>query len=316
MHIGIKLPSLGPLASADALGATAVLAEEVGFRSGWVSDHVVMPTEPRSAYPMSDDGRWPFPADQAFQDPMVALTWVAARTTTLQVGTSVLVLPLRDPLLLAKQVASLDALSGGRVVLGIGSGWMAEEFELVGRSFADRGARTDAAVADLRACWGPDPFLLDGDRARHGPVAMAPKPRRGAAVPIVVGGHSPAARRRAVRLGDGWYAAGLSPDAFAEQRDALVAEAERTGRATPPLTGIRMPAVPPEACTDLIDRYEAAGADFAVVDLDYPHLSLTDAQRQVEALGRAVTPADRPGGPLAATSRTPDRRTFGHHQDR
>lgn len=304
MHVGIKLPSLGPLAESDALTATAERAEAGGFRSGWVSDHVVMPTRPRSRYPMSEDGSWPFPATQAFQDPLVALTWVAARTVTMQLGTGVLVLPLRDPLLLAKQVASLDVLSGGRVLLGVGTGWMAEEFALLGRDHASRGRRADAMIGDLRTCWGPDPFTLDGERSAHGALGMAPKPVRGA-VPVIVGGHSAAARRRAVALGDAWYASGLPPDELARLVDALAEESERQGRTAPLPCGIRMPAVPPAEAADLADRYEAAGADFVVADVDYPALGRAGAVAAVDALTAALRPGDRDAQPVVPTLPTP-----------
>jgi probable F420-dependent oxidoreductase len=190
----------------DAAGATrlARLAEAAGFDSVLAVDHVVLPDDYASTYPYSATGRLPGDRASAFPDPLIWMAYVAAATTRLRLMTGVVILPQRNPLVLAKQVATLDTMSGGRIELGIGVGWLREEFAALGVPFERRGRRADEYVAAMRALWREDGASFAGEFVRFERVSCNPKPvARG--VPIIVGGHSEAAARRAGRLGDGFF---------------------------------------------------------------------------------------------------------------
>lgn len=208
--------------------AVAVAAEEAGFDSIWTVEHVLVPENYESAYPYDESGKmaggavsFPIP------DPLIWLAYVAAATTTIELATGILIVPQRNPAVLAKEVASLDVLSGGRVRLGIGVGWLAEEFANLGLPFDDRGPRTDAYVEAMRALWSGGPVTFDNGFVRYDRAISQPTPHGGRMVPIVVGGHTPAAARRAGRLGDGFFPAGGDlPSLLATMRAA----AEAAGR--------------------------------------------------------------------------------------
>jgi probable F420-dependent oxidoreductase len=190
----------------DAAHRVARAAEAAGFESLITVEHVVWPTRYESRYPYSPDGRLPGGPRTLLPDPLIWMAHVAAATTALRLITGVLVLPQRNPLVLAKQAATLDHLSGGRIALGIGVGWLREEFEAIGVPFEHRGSRTDEYVAAMRALWAGDDASYRGAFVRFEGVTVSPKPVRGA-VPILVGGHTEQAARRAGRLGDGFFPA-------------------------------------------------------------------------------------------------------------
>lgn len=229
MHVGVILPSAGPKCSPERLLTAARWAEELGYQSLWVTDHVALPLECASHYPYRSHGRWDYPPETPWLDPLLALGWAGAVAPSLQLGTSVLVAPLRHPVLLAKQVATLDYLSGGRAILGIGAGWMAEEFATMGVSFANRGRRLDEMVALMRACWSGETVDFQGEFYQVAGFKMHPRPARGD-VPIIWGGHSDAALRRVARLGDGWHPTQIPLDALADGVARLRRHAEQAGR--------------------------------------------------------------------------------------
>lgn len=204
MKIGIRIPAAGPGASPESIVQTARWAESLGYSSVWVSDHVVLPEVVASSYPYDAEGRWPYPADTPWLDPLLALSLAASAAPSVQLGTSVLVAPLRHPVHLAKQVASLDYLSGGRVILGLGAGWMKEEMDLLGVPFARRGARAAEMVALMRALWSGDTVDFRGAFYELAGCRMHPRPAQ-ARIPVVWGGHSEHALRRVVGCGDGWH---------------------------------------------------------------------------------------------------------------
>jgi probable F420-dependent oxidoreductase len=217
---------LGPVEDGAFARSFGLLAEEHGFESVWAVDHVVMCPDYESRYPYSADGRSPFHADVIQPDPLIWLSWVASATTRLKVGTGILILPLRNPLVLAKEVASLDRLSGGRVLLGVGVGWVREEAEAVGADFDSRGKRCDESIEAMRALWRDPVSSFDGAHTRFENVVSRPKPAREAGVPIHIGGHSKAAARRAGRLGAGFYPLGV----MGKELDALLALMRETAR--------------------------------------------------------------------------------------
>ncbi|MEY2438571.1 MAG: hypothetical protein QOF97_3407 [Acidimicrobiaceae bacterium] len=200
MRFGIHLPQYGRAAGPEAITRAARQAEELGFTDVWVSDHLAVPTG--APYPP------PF-----LYEPVIALTWAAAATSSVGLGTSVLVLPYRHPLHLAKELATLDRLSGGRLILGAAAGWLEAEFVALGVPFNERGARTDEAIDAIRACWEQRPVEFAGPNVTLHDLQVLPQPDR--RVPIWIGGASRPALRRAVEKGDGWHGTFQSPDELA-----------------------------------------------------------------------------------------------------
>lgn len=204
MKFGIGFANILQFTGREGLVELAQGAEAAGFESLWTVEHVVYPDGYESEYPYDRSGKMVMAADTPLPDPLVWLTWVAAVTERIHLATGILILPQRNPVILAKELATLDALAGGRVELGIGVGWLREEFDALGIPFERRGARTDEYVAAMRALWDADHAEHDGEMVRFAGVSVNPKPPRGR-VPIHVGGHSRAAAERAGRLGDGFF---------------------------------------------------------------------------------------------------------------
>jgi probable F420-dependent oxidoreductase len=207
MKIGLYGINLGPCADPQAAASVAKAAEEAGFESVWTAEHVVLP-DPQ--VPPS-----PVPADTRFLDPAVSLAHLAAHTGTIRLATGIIILPQRNPLVLAKEMASVDVLSGGRLVFGIGAGYLQPEFEALGIPFEDRGERTDEYIEAIRALWTQESPRFDGRFVSFGGIDAQPRPVQEPHPPIVVGGMSPPALRRAVRQGNGWYGFALDVDATA-----------------------------------------------------------------------------------------------------
>jgi probable F420-dependent oxidoreductase len=206
MQIGAHLPVFGPAATREGLLLAARRLESLGYDSLWVSDHVVVPGQIRSRYPYNATGDFPLSPDTDFLEPLTALTLVAGVTSRARLGTSVLVLPHRHPVLTAKMLATLDHLAPGRVILGAGVGWMREEIELFGVPYARRGAWTDEAIRVMRTCWRDDRASFQGEFFRFADLGCRPRPAAGT-IPIWIGGHTDRALARVVALGDGWHAA-------------------------------------------------------------------------------------------------------------
>ncbi len=229
MKFGVAFANVGPMAYAEGAVALAQAAEAGGFESLWTVEHTIVPAGYQSPYPYSPTGKMPGPEDSDIPDPLIWLTYVAASTSTIRLGTGILILPQRNPIVLAKEVATLDRLSGGRVELGVGVGWLEEEFDALGISFADRGARTDDHIAALRALWTQDAASHHGTHSSFDGAISRPRPTQGS-VPIVVGGHSKVAARRAGRLGDGFFPGRGSHEALAELIAVMKATAVEHGR--------------------------------------------------------------------------------------
>lgn len=233
----------------------AAAAEEAGFDSVAVSDHVVYPARLESRYPYTPDGVPLFSPDEDWPDPWVAVGAMSAVTTRLRFLTNVYVLPLRNPFVVAKAVGTAAYLSRGRVGLGIGAGWMAEEFELMGQPFARRGKRMDEMVEVVRTLWRGGMVEHHGEFYDFDPVEMRPAPP--APVPIYVGGHSEIAMRRAATLGDGWLGMYYSVEKLEQHCRTLERAREDAGTADRPFEIIASPMVTPTA--ENCERLEAAG---------------------------------------------------------
>jgi probable F420-dependent oxidoreductase len=229
MNFGCHLPMFGPVATRQNVLAFARRMEALGYESLWASDHVVIPHTIQSRYPYSDTGKFPLPPDATFLEPLTTLALVAGVTERVKLGTTILVLPHRHPVLAAKSLSTLDHLSGGRVILGAGVGWMREEIELLGVPFDRRGVWSDEAIRVMRACWRDERTQHRGEFFAFDEVGVFPKPVRGD-IPIWIGGHTPRALKRVVTLADGWHAAFPSADALEHGITLLRQECERQQR--------------------------------------------------------------------------------------
>lgn len=206
MKFGIAFANIGPFTKPENAASFARAAERAGFESLWTVEHVVVPSGYESRYPYDPSGRMPGGETAPIPDPLVWLTWIAAHTTTLRLATGVIILPQRNPLVLAKEAATLDRLSGGRLLLGVGIGWLAEEFRALGVPFERRGARTDDYVAAMRTLWTEERASHRSEFLDFSDCILRPRPSQ-PSIPIHVGGHSDAAARRAGRIGDGFFPA-------------------------------------------------------------------------------------------------------------
>ena len=207
MKIGVHVVNACPWATAESIVSLGTRAEMLGFDSLWVSDQVVIPSELRSSFGYRATGQYDIEANQNFFEALSVLTYLAGRTSRVHLGTSVLVLPYRQPLVVAKQWATLDALSGGRTVLGVGAGFMREQFAVLGMDMYDqRGSATDEAIQLFRTVWAAGAEVsFTGELYRFQPVRFLPKPARPGGPPIWVGGNGRRSIRRAAELGDGWH---------------------------------------------------------------------------------------------------------------
>jgi probable F420-dependent oxidoreductase len=230
MRVGLHALGIGAGARTEVVRAVATAAQAAGFATLWAGEHVVLVDRPGSRYPYSDDGRIAVPAAADWLDPLLGLSFAAAVTTTITLATGVLLLPEHNPVVCAKQAATLDVLSGGRFTLGIGIGWSAEEFDALGVPFAGRGRRTAEYVAAMRRLWADDVASFSGEFTRFESVRVNPKPVRGRRIPVVLGCNSDAALGRVAAFGDGWYGFNVSARSVAERIAALAERCDRRGR--------------------------------------------------------------------------------------
>jgi probable F420-dependent oxidoreductase len=235
MEIGCHLPVYGAAATREGLLLVARRLESLGYDSLWVSDHVVIPYEIRSRYPYNATGEFPLSPDSDFLEPLTALALVAGATSRVRLGTSVLVLPHRHPVLTAKILATLEHLAPGRVILGAGVGWMREEIELFGVDYRRRGAWTDEAIRIMRACWREERVSFKGEFFRFEGLGCRPWPASGT-IPIWIGGHTERALSRVATLGDGWHAAFPASAALGQGIEQLREACRRAGRDPTTLT--------------------------------------------------------------------------------
>jgi probable F420-dependent oxidoreductase len=230
MKFGLMYANAGPFGYPDNLRNLAATAEEVGIESLWVVEHVVIPVGYKSAYPYDPSGKIPGPENMPLPDPLIALTYAAAVTQRIKLATGILILPQRHPIYVAKELATLDVLSNGRVILGIGIGWLREEFDALGIPFEERAARTAESVRAMRSLWKDEPAPFEGKFFRWGPLESNPKPVQPKGVPIVVGGHTESAARRAARYGDGFFPGIADLEKLKTILATLQKECDRLGR--------------------------------------------------------------------------------------
>jgi probable F420-dependent oxidoreductase len=222
MRLGLHALGIGAGARRAVIDAVAGAAEAEGFSTLWSGEHIVMVDRSESRYPYSADGQIAVPAAADWLDPLVGLSFAAAATRGIELATGVLLLPEHNPLLLAKQAASLDSLSGGRLTLGVGVGWSREEFAALGIPFERRGERAAEYAAAMRVLWRDDIASFDGEFVAFDSVRVNPKPIRDRQIPIVIGGNSDAALRRVAAWGEGWYGFNLAGVEAVRERIAML----------------------------------------------------------------------------------------------
>jgi probable F420-dependent oxidoreductase len=316
IQFGVSLQGRGPLADRDALTTLALRAEALGYDSVWVTDRLLIPVESRTGYTGSATRAFPFPPETPWLEALTAVTYLATITERICVGTSVLVIPYRNPVHVAKALATADYLSGGRVILGAGIGWWREEFEALGVPFGDRAARTLEYLRIMKAVWTEPRLAFQG---RFLQVAEAggllPHPVQRPHLPIWIGGHSDGALRRVVAVGDGWHPLGLRPPGSLEPPEMtakvrLLREwAEAAGRDPASITiSLKAPLAfqegpsknrptltgsPAEIVEDL-QAYVAAGAQYFILDFTEP--TLPGMLETLERFAAEVRPAVRASG--------------------
>ena len=289
--VGLHLPHVSRPADADAIFRAACHAEELGYDDVWVSDHVAVPSDPDRR--RSPGGAM---APSYVIDPIVSLTWAGAVTRTIGLGTSVLVLPYRHPLIVAKQLASLDQLTGGRVRLGAGTGWLRPEFEALGVDPARRGALMSESLAAIRACWGPDPVDHTGDAFRIQAMSVKPKPAH--PIPVWLGGTSVAALERARAVADGWQGFALTPQAAAPLIARLRAEPFDLAFTI----SIRSVSTPEQLAHEL-DAFETLDLDHVLVE---PHAPDIDSWlRTADAFWELLSPRVEEPSPSSSARTAP-----------
>lgn len=227
MKVGMMFANVLMFGTPEGAEALGKAAEDSGIESLWTVEHVVVPAGYESAYPYSSSGRMPGDETAPIPDPLAWLSYMAAVTKTVRLATGILILPQRNPVILAKECATIDVLSKGRLELGVGIGWLAEEFDAIGVPFEERMARTDEYVGALRALWSQDE-TFSGTYTSFTNARSYPKPVQDGGIPIVVGGHTKASARRAGRIGDGYFPA--RADNMAELIDEVRRAAKDAGR--------------------------------------------------------------------------------------
>jgi probable F420-dependent oxidoreductase len=229
MKLGFILPQIGPAASAEAIVSLAKHAEEIGYDSLWVTDRLLYPAQPQNPYPGTPDGSLPEVYKTVF-DPILALTFAAAHTSRVTLGTSVLVMSYRNPLLLAKSLATLDVLSGGRLQVCLGQGWSKDEHDAVGVSMRERSQRGDEVVQTLKALWGDDPVEFHGQFYQIPRSFVGPKPVQKPHPPLYLAAYTPGAMKRISTLADGWNPTGIPVAGMAQMMEGIRQGARQAGR--------------------------------------------------------------------------------------
>jgi probable F420-dependent oxidoreductase len=305
MKYGFSMVVRGNEATPDAFAQIAERAEALDIDSLWCSAHVIVPPQVKSGYILIPGRKHPEHWKERYWEPFTVLSFLAALTRKVTLGTSVVIVPMHNPIELAKQVAEVDQLSGGRFVFGIGVGWFEEEFEVLGQNFRNRGARTDEAMDLMRALWSDDPVSFEGRHYSVDRAYFSPKPLQKPSPPIWVAGGSKVALKRAARIADAWHPVRPTFEYLHEARSDLDRYLGEVGRAPGSVEiAVKLPLVfqdgPPGAeqaptqgrpadIVDAIERYREAGASHLV--MDFVPESLATALDTMERFAQEVRPA-------------------------
>jgi probable F420-dependent oxidoreductase len=290
MKFGVHLPHVGPQASRETLREFAPRVEALGYDSLWVSDHIVIPRGYESRYPYNPSGSLGW-TELPLLEPLSTLLFVAAITERVQLGTTVLVVTMRNPVLHAKVMATLDVLSGGRLILGAGSGWMKEEFDALGEPFDQRGQRMEEYLEAMISLWTKDDPTYKGSLYEVGNIACYPKPLQQPHPPIWIGGNTTPALKRAGRMGQAWHGAGSSPEDVERAKPVIHEAARAAGRSPDAIdltvrTGIRLGQ--DEAFVERMRQYKAAGVSHVCLETGYSNMAR--AYETLEHFARDLRP--------------------------
>lgn len=283
MEIGYFGIGIGTLTTSDWLKPVATAAERLGFASIWAPEHVILLEKYSSKYPYSA-GEFPLPTDTPFADPFTTLAFTAACTSKIKLATGICLVPEHNPLVLAKTVATLDRLSGGRLILGVGIGWLAEEFQALGISFERRAQRTREYIDVMRKLWAEPKSSHRGEFVSFPEVQSFPKPHK-RTVPVWFGGETPPALRRVGEYGDGWIGFNLTPGEAAAKIDRIESILKGNGRKRADVHLAVSPYAKPVS-TDDLKRYRDAGADEVVLLSLGPPSSVGEAIQRMEQMAR------------------------------
>lgn len=264
MHFDLWVPTANPFTTPDLLATIGREAESRGINRIWVGEHVVLFEAYASRYPYAADGRIPVPPGTGLLEPLECLTFLAAHTATVRLGTAMLLLPQRNPVYTAKETSTLDWLSRGRLDLGVGVGWLEEEFEALEVPWARRGARTDEYLQVLTTLWRDDVSSFEGDFYHLPPCSMFPKPLQDPHPPIHIGGESDAALRRAARYGQGWHTFNRPPEGVTRPLATLARQLEDAGRSRADIEVTVCPYFH-EATPERVEQYAEQGVDALAV---------------------------------------------------
>ena len=290
MKFGLRLPGAGPYAGPEAIVAFAQRAEALGFDSLWMTDHIALPVDVRTRYPYRADGKFFWPPETPYLDTVLTLAWAAAATERIQVGTSVLIAGWHHPVNTAKALATLDVLNGGRTICGIGTGWMREQFEILGAPFESRGARTTEYIRLLKHLWSADEIDFQGEHFSFSGFKLYPKPARQPSIPIWCGGKSEGVLRRVAAVADGWHPLYITPDELETKLGRLEGYLAEHGRTLGELTLSARPVDQATLDAATIDRYAGLGVELLIADTSFEHDSLAGVLDEVSRLADQLMP--------------------------
>jgi probable F420-dependent oxidoreductase len=279
MRLGAFFPPWGSTATPEDFDRVAEAVESMGYESLWTGDHVVFPVEVASRYPYNATGQFPFDREEPLYEPLTLLSYLAARTSQVRLGTSVLVLPMRNPVMAAKALADIDSLARGRLQVGIGVGWMREEFDALGADFDARGEIADEWVAVLRRLWTEPASSFEGRYYRFQRLTLNPRPAR--PIPVLVGGNSRAAMQRAARLGDGWHGVRLDVDEIRRRVEWLEGRLSQDGRQRLGFRIVLRTSLDWMHAAAALEAYARAGVDELVVEVPE-----ADTRERLQVLAR------------------------------
>lgn len=288
MKFGVRLPGAGPLATPEVITAFARKAEEVGFDSLWMPNHVALPVRVDTRYPYREDGKFFWPPEAPYLDTILALTWAAAATTRIQVGPSALVTAWHNPVSVAKALATLDALNGGRTLLVVAVGWMKEQFDILHAPFADRGARCTEYVRLLKHLWTADTIDFHGRFFDYAGFKFYPKPTRRPSLPVWIGGKSDGTLRRVAEVGDGWHPLYLTPDEMAAKLEVLRGYLSAQGRRLDDIELSARPVSQAPFDVETAKRFGDLGVRTLIWDPDFEHDRLEPMLDDLERMAERV----------------------------
>jgi probable F420-dependent oxidoreductase len=290
MKFGLRLPGAGPYAGPDAIAAFARRAEELGFDALFMTDHVALPVEVGTRYPYREDGKFFWSPETPYLDSILVLTWASAATSRIQVGTSVLIPGWHHPLNTAKAFATLDVLNGGRTIVGLGTGWMREQFEYFDSPFETRGPRTTEYIRLLKHLWTEDEADFEGQFFSYHGFKMYPKPVRRPSIPIWSGGKSTGVLRRVAAVADGWHPLYIAPDEMRAKLKELSGYLAEHGRSLSDITLSARPVTQAEMDRATVEQYAELGVRLLIADTSFEHDSLSGVLDELTRLADTLMP--------------------------